>query len=335
MTEKVRVAFIGAGVLANSIHYPCLASLPDVDIVAACDLVEDKARETAERFGIPRTFTNHEEMLEEVDPQVVYVIMPPQNLFEPAAAVLCQGRHLFVEKPLGMTVKQARMLAYLAQENSCLTAVGFQRRHIPALTELKRRAEEQGPIHQATVSFLKGGANRPLDQPAAVYGGAIDSLTVDGIHAVDNLRFLCGGEVEDVAAQVRTRYMPGPFPNEFTALVSFSTGAVGILNFSYVSCIGVFRAEFHGRNVAAYVDAGTQSYIRFGDGEREVYDSKEFGTKEGVTDGDDDSVNWMGFWHEDRHFIDCVKEGRQPLTHFADAAKSMELVDEIYRAGGA
>ena len=189
MTEKVRVAFIGAGVLANSIHYPCLASLPDVDIVAACDLVEDKARETAERFGIPRTFTNHEEMLEEGDPQVAYVIMPPQNLFEPAAAVLSQGRHLFVEKPLGMTVKQARMMAYLAQENSCLTAVGFQRRHIPAMTELKRRAEEQGPIHQATVSFLKGGSNRPLDQPAAVYGGAIDSLTVDGIHAVDNLRF--------------------------------------------------------------------------------------------------------------------------------------------------
>ena len=41
----------------------------------------------------------------------------------------------------------------------------------------------------------------------------------------------------------------------------------------------------------------------------------------------------MGFWHENRHFIDCVKEGRQPLTNFADAAKSMELVDRIYEAG--
>jgi virulence factor len=332
MADKVRVGFIGAGNLANSIHYPCLASLPDVELVANCDLLEDKAKETAERFSIPRTFTDYEEMLAEVDPQVVYVIMPPQDLFAPAAAVLQQGRHLFVEKPLGMTTKQAQMLAYFAEEHSCLTAVGFQRRHIPALTALKKRVEERGPIHQATVSFLKGGPNRPHDKPSGVYGGVIDALTVDGIHAVDNLRFLCGGEVEDVAAHVRTRYMPGPYPNEYSALVSFSSGAVGILSFSYVSCISVFRAEINGKDVSAYVDAATQSYIRSGDGVHEVYDSKEFATTEGIS-GDDTSVNWMGFWHEDRHFIDCVKAGRQPLTHFADAVKTMELVEHICRVG--
>ena len=332
MADKVRVGFVGAGNLANSIHYPCLASLPDVELVATCDLVEEKARETAERFSIPQVFTDYEEMLAEVDPQVVYCIMMPQDLFAPAATVLQQGRHLFVEKPLGMNTKQAQMLAYLAEEHSCLTAVGFQRRHIPALTALKQRVEESGPIHQATVSFLKGGPNRPHGKPSGVYGGVIDPLTVDGIHAVDNVRFLCGGEVEDVAAHVRTRYMPGPYPNEFTALVSFSSGAVGILSFSYVSCIGVFRAEVNGKDVSAYVDAASQSYIKTGDGTHEVYDSKEFGTTEGVS-GDDTSVNWMGFWHEDRHFIDCVKEGRQPSTHFADAVKSMELVEHIYRVG--
>lgn len=48
---------------------------------------------------------------------------------------------------------------------------------------------------------------------------------------------------------------------------------------------------------------------------------------------DEDSLNWMGFWHEDRHFIDCVKEGRQPLTHFGDAVKSMELVERILQEG--
>ena len=57
MADKFRVGFVGAGNLANSIHYPCLASLPDVELVATCDLVEDKARETAERFSIPQVFT--------------------------------------------------------------------------------------------------------------------------------------------------------------------------------------------------------------------------------------------------------------------------------------
>ncbi len=332
MADKVRVGFVGAGALANSIHYPCLASMPDVELVANCDLIEEKAKETAERFNIPQTFNNYEEMLSATDPQVVYVIMPPQDLFAPAAAVLEQGRHLFVEKPLAMTTRQAQMLVYLAEEHSCLTAVGFQRRHIPALTALKKRVEERGPIHQATVSFLKGGRNRPLDKPAGVYGGVIDPLTVDGIHAVDNVRFLCGGEVEEVSARVRTRYMPGPYANEISALISFSTGAVGILSFSYVSCVSVFRAEINGRDVSAYVDAASESYIRLADEGKEVHDSQEFATTEGVS-GDDESVNWMGFWHEDRHFIDCVKEGRQPSSHFADAVKTMELAEHIYRVG--
>ena len=56
-----------------------------------------------------------------------------------------------------------------------MTAVGFQRRHIPTLSALKPKLEEQAPIHQATVSFLKGGRN--LSEPAGIYGGVIDNLT--------------------------------------------------------------------------------------------------------------------------------------------------------------
>ena len=230
-----------------------------------------------------------------------------------------------------MTAKQAQMLAYLAHEHSCLTAVGFQRRHIPALTALKPRVEEQGPIHQATVSFLKGGQHFPLDKHAGLWGAVIDNLTVDGVHAVDNLRFLCGGEVVSVATHVRARYVPGPMPNEFTALVSFSTGAVGILNSSYATRIGGFRAEFHSRNITGYVDANGQSFIRAGREKSEVYESKEFGTAGGAPGGN--HLHWAGFWHENRHFIDCVKEGRQPLTHFADAVKTMELVEQIHKVG--
>lgn len=330
MTDKVRVAFIGAGNLANGMHYPNLASLDDVDLAATCDLFVDKAQATAKRFGIPRVYSDYEKMLAEVDPQVVYAIMPPQDIFAPASAVLRQGRHLFVEKPLGMTAHQARLLAYLAKEHSCLTAVGFQRRHIPALTAFKRRVEERGPIQQATVGYLK---SFDLSQHAGLYGGIIDNLTVDGCHAVDTLRFLCGGEVEQVAAHVRTRRAPGTSPNEFTALVSFSSGAVGILNSSYATGRRIFRVEFHGPNITAYVDADRDSYIVADNGEAEVYESQEFGTADGAPG--DSPRHWRGQWHQTRQFIDCVKAGRQPLTNFAEAAKTMELVERIHTVGSA
>ena len=326
--RSVRVALIGAGGMASRYHHPSLASFPDVEIAAICDLVETKARQSADRFGIPRVYTDYKRMLEETDPEAVWVLMPPQHLYEPAATVLHQGRHLFVEKPPALTLVQARMLHYYAEERRCLTMCGFQRRHIPAMTDLRRRAEERGPIHHASVKFVK--ATRDLDTTAGFYDGAIDPLTSDGIHAVDNLRWLCGGDVVSVAASVSTRYIKGPIPNEYIALVTFSNGAVGLLQSSYVTGRRIFSAEAHAKNVTIYVDADAESSIVFDDGPIEARPSKEWGTEGGAKG--DSPEHWLGFWHENRHFVDCIKTGRLPTSHFGDAIKSMELVDQILHA---
>ena len=111
MIGPVRVALIGAGVMANRYHYPSLASFDDVELVGISDLIEDKARETATRFGIPAgsVFTEYRRMLAETSPDAVYVLMPPQILYEPAHYCLTQGLHVFVEKPLALTTNQARI----------------------------------------------------------------------------------------------------------------------------------------------------------------------------------------------------------------------------------
>ena len=210
MARRIRAALIGAGGMANRYHYPSLATFPDLELAAICDLVPEKARGTAERFGIPRVDTDYRRMLAEVDPEAVWVLMPPQHLYEPVSTALQQGRHVFIEKPLALTTVQARMLAYFAEQRGLQTMVGFQRRHIPAVTDLRRRVEERGPIHYATVSFLK--ATRDLSAHAGFYDGAIDPLTSDGIHAVDNLRWLCGGEVVDVHAGRPPALHPRPHP---------------------------------------------------------------------------------------------------------------------------
>ncbi|HEX2326507.1 MAG TPA: Gfo/Idh/MocA family oxidoreductase [Chloroflexota bacterium] len=327
MARKIRVALIGAGGMANRYHYPSLATFPDLEIAASCDLIPEKARGTAERFGIPRVDTDYRRMLAEVDPEAVWVLMPPQHLYEPVSAALQQGRHVFIEKPLALTTVQARMLAYFAETRGLQTMVGFQRRHIPAVTDLRRRVEQRGPIHYATVSFLK--ATRDLSAHAGFYDGAIDPLTSDGIHAVDNLRWLCGGEVVDVHAVVRRRYIPGPIPNEYTALITFSSGAVGVLQSSYVTGRRIFRVEFHGRNATAYVDADADSSLVVDDGAPEGRPSKDWGTAGGAPGSSPE--HWLGFWHENRHFVDCLQEGRLPTSHFGDAVKSMELVERILR----
>ncbi|HEX5416467.1 MAG TPA: Gfo/Idh/MocA family oxidoreductase [Chloroflexota bacterium] len=333
MTEpRVRVALIGAGSMANTYHYPSLASFSDVELVGICDLIVDKARETAQRLKIPadRVYVDYKKMLADLVPQVVYVLMPPQHLYEPAMHALKQGYHVFVEKPPALTTNQARMLAYTAGKHNCLTMTGFQRRFVPAVTALRNRVEERGAIHFAEVAFLKSTGD--LSVPAGFYDGAIDPLTSDGIHAVDNLRWLCGGEVEEVRADVRQLYVPGPVPNAFFATVTFSTGAVGTVHYNTVTGRRIFRAEFHGPNITAYVDADRESTLVADNRQPETFSSAELGRAALAAGEELRPYHWLGFWHESRHFIDCVKSGRQPSSHFADAVKSMELVEEILRA---
>jgi virulence factor len=323
---RTRVAFVGAGGLASRYHYPSVASLPDVEIAAVAELNPERARAAADKWGVPKTYADYRQMLEEVDPQAVYVIMPPQHLFEPVTTILKQGRAVFVEKPPALTTLQTRVLAHYAERHACVTQVGFQRRHIPALTELKNRVEERGPVHTVSVDFLKATRGPALERHAGIYDGATDPLTSDGIHAVDNLRWLAGGEAVEVTSSVRTMYVPGPIPNAITAHVTFDNGVVGLLHFSYVTGRRIFRAEIHGRNATACVDADRESYFVAEDGEPERYESESFGR---VLGGE--PHHWLGFWHEHRYFIDCVREGRQPHCNFADSVKTMELVDRIYQ----
>jgi predicted dehydrogenase len=223
------------------------------------------------------------------------------------------------------------MLAYTAGEHGCLTMVGFQRRFVPAATVLRERVDAHGPIHFADVSFLKRTSD--LSQPAGFYDGAIDAFTSDGIHAVDTLRWLCGGEVEEVSTQVRRREIAGPVPNTYSALVSFSSGAVGTVHYNLLTGRRIFRAEFSGPNVTAYVDADRDSWFVSDNEEPEPVSSQEFGRSALTGDESLQPYHWLGFWHEHRHFIDSIKSGTQPLTNFADAVKSMELVERIMTTG--
>ena len=194
--SRVRVALVGAGVMASRHHYPSLASFKDVELVGISDLIEDKAKTAASRFGIPVVDTDYRRMLAATEPDAVYVLMPPQILYEPAHHALTLCYHLLVEKPLAPTTYQAKMLAWTAEKHGCLTMTGFQRRFVPATTALRTRIEGRGPIHTVEIAFLKSTAD--LTVPAGFYDGAIDPFTSDGIHAVDTLRWLCSGDVEEV-----------------------------------------------------------------------------------------------------------------------------------------
>lgn len=316
-SKKVKVALIGAGGMANAVHYPSLSEFKDVRLVGLCDLVESRLRATAEKFEVERTFTDYRKMIEETAPDAVYALMPPHHVYDIAAWVLNQKLHLFVEKPLALTSYQARTLAHHAEKNDCITMVAFQRRHVPVIVEARKRLEQRGPIHTAVGIFYKDNADA-----LGYYGGAIDILTSDAVHSVDLLRWFGGSEVKSVVSDVRA--IGKQFPNCFHAIITFESGVTGILLANWCSGRRFFKCEMHGRSMAAFIDPDDHGVIYGDNGALEEHlDPKVMGPGP-------ESYHYLGFYHENRHFIDCVKARKQPTSSFADATKTMELVDRIY-----
>lgn len=311
--SKVRVAMIGAGSMANTVHYPSLASFDDVEIAAICDLDPQRLQNTADKYGVQGRYGDYRKMVEMVAPDAVYAIGPPHIMYDIWIWCLKAGLNLCIEKPLGITLHQARALAYLAEQKGCITQVSFQRRTCPMISYLHEQCIQRGPLVHAVCSFYK-------HQPAP-FLEARDHMMDDGVHAIDTLRWLCGGEV--VKVESHCKRVGTPEINFFAALIHFDTGATGVLLNSWTSGRRVFRVEMHGVGICAEGEHEGKGYL-FADGDTQgkIFDTREFA-------GSDEFFVYAGFQAKNRQFIDAVRRGVQPESNFADALKTMEVAERI------
>jgi predicted dehydrogenase len=304
---------IGAGGQANAVHYPSLASFEDVEIAAICDLDAGRRETTAERYGVAGRYDDYRRMVEEVAPDAVYAVGQPHVMFDIWVWCLQRRLALFIEKPMGLTIHQARSLAILAEKHGCVTQVGFQRRTCPLVVMLRERCRERGPITHAVCTFYKCAPTPTL--------GARDHMMDDGVHAIDTLRWLCGGEV--VAIQSRCRRVGVPDLNFLAALLEFDTGATGVLLNSWSSGRRTFRVEIHAPGICAEAEHETAGTL-YADGDTK---GTTFDTRTAAES--DQFFVYAGFAAKNREFIDAVKGGPLPSSHFGDAVRTMEVAETI------
>lgn len=319
--RTIKIGVIGAGSHANYVHYPSICSIDIAKIVAICDINKDRLDTTADKYKIPSRYTNHKDMLDKEELDVVYAILPPHQLYDVAVDCLKDGVNLFVEKPPGITRNQIESLAWHAEKNGCKTMVGFNRRFIPLLRRVKEVLEKRGIINQCVSTFYK---NMMSDEPP-YYSGAVDVLTSDVIHAVDTLRWMGGSEVEKVYSSVRRLFYV--YENSFNALVIFKNGAVGFLMSNWTSGSRIHTFEMHSKGISAFLNPNDKALV-YADGkaEPEVISTFE------AAGGSRDFYAYYGFLDENLHFIRCILEDREPETCFRDAVKTMKLVEMIYSA---
>ncbi len=157
----IRFALAGCGAIAQLAHLPALARTRGVRVAALCDLEPARARALADRFGVPDTFTDVEELLEAGVCDAV-IVATPNHLHEPhVLSALRAGVHVLCERPLALTARGVERVLAAAQK------AGARRAEAPRL--LVGNNHRFRTDVQALAGFVRAGE---LGRVTAVRAGA-------------------------------------------------------------------------------------------------------------------------------------------------------------------
>jgi predicted dehydrogenase len=229
--EKLRGVAVGAGYFSQY-HFDAWQRIERAEITALCDLDAAQASEAAGKFGIPRTYTDVEVMLDREQPDFVDIITPPQTHLALVELAAKGGVHILCQKPLAPTMEEARAIVDIAAKAGVRLMVHDNFRFQPWHREA-RKLLDQGAIGALqTVSCrtrLGDGWGEAAYLSRQPYFRDMPRLLIfeTGVHFIDVYRYLAG-EITQVYARLR-RLNP-VIKGEDCALVcfDFTSGASGV-----------------------------------------------------------------------------------------------------------
>jgi predicted dehydrogenase len=189
MSKTYRIAIIGCGGIANGKHMPSLSKLKNVEMVAFCDIIVDKANEAAEKYGKAekKVYESYKEVLKDKTIDIVHVCTPNDTHAEIAIAALEAGKHVMCEKPMAKTAADARLMVEAARRSGKKLTIGYNNRFRPDSQHLHKLCEdgELGEIYFAKAHAIRRRAVPTwgvfLDEEKQGGGPLIDI----GTHALD------------------------------------------------------------------------------------------------------------------------------------------------------
>ncbi|MBN2504660.1 MAG: Gfo/Idh/MocA family oxidoreductase [Bacilli bacterium] len=125
----LKVAIIGAGNIARTIHLPAYISDPDVTVVGIADVNEQTLKATADQFNVANRYTNYRDMITELSPDLVSVCSPNKYHFEQVMFALEKKAHVFCEKPPAINYREAKTMHELSRQNGLLLGFNFHHRY--------------------------------------------------------------------------------------------------------------------------------------------------------------------------------------------------------------
>jgi len=281
MSKKYKVGVVGLGGIYKAVHEAAWMDQEHAEIVAVSDVREDRAKETAERLGIERYYTDYEQMLTDGGFDIVAVCTPNLYHSKVSVAALKAGYHVFCEKPDAVTVEEALKMKAAAEESGKLLMTMRNNRFNPYIQFLKQFADEGklGEVYTGRCGWVrrrgipgKGGWFTTKELSG---GGPLIDL---GVHMIDVATWIMGNpkpvavsgatyrkfannQISDsVHSQFGDRQADDVFDVEdlATGFIRFDNGVTLQIEFSWASNIGEETnfVELRGTKAGACFKAG-------------------------------------------------------------------------------
>lgn len=205
--REVHVGIIGCGGIANGKHLPSLHKLPNVKIVAFCDLIKERAQKAKEEYGTEDALvcTDYHTLLQQGDIEVVHVLTPNCAHAELSIAALKAGKHVMCEKPMASSYAEAKAMVEAAKESGKFLTIGYQTRS-QVTHQYVRHMIERGDLGE--IYYIKAPALRRRGVP--LWGVFLDKekqgggpMIDIGTHSIDAaLALIHNYDVESVSGSV-------------------------------------------------------------------------------------------------------------------------------------
>ena len=353
INRTIRIGYVGGGFLAQNAHLGNFSSLPQCNLVALAERRPHLAEKVALRFGIDKVYPDHLSLARDPEIDAVAVSADYAGQGEIAADLLRAGKHVFMEKPMAVSIQQAERILAAANEGNTRLMVGYMKRYdtgnrrIRDLIRQWKQDRGKGQLLYIRCHGFCGNWIAGLDtsglirtdesvEPIAAEELLPDWLPEDGrrgyvgylqqyTHQVNLLRFLLDAQLADDILVTNVDLAA----DGYTGLVTLQIKGVRCV-------IESASTKFHGwdENLQVFFEGG---WIRSTPGllfsrpstnEIEVYESGENGgIRYPAT-----PVNQS--WHyraEAEHFLQCLQTGSEFDSPGSDALIDVRIFENIYQ----
>jgi predicted dehydrogenase len=337
--EKVRVGIVGSK-FAGMLHAESYKRCPHVEMAAVAAI--DNLNEFADQYNIPKRYEDYHEMFADDSLDLISVCVPNYLHCKVVLAAVEAGKKAIIcEKPFATSLDDGKAMLDACRQQNVKLMYAEDWIFAPALVRAKQICEEGGigDILYVKAKESHNGSHSIYAQNKEYCGGG--AMIHLGIHPIGFLPWLTGNNIVEVTAQVSgggdANLLHKTYTGEdwATALVTFENQTRGLIEGNYITCGGMDDVvEIYGSegNLRVEMTKGSPitAYSRKGYG----YAIEKTDFTHGWTTPAVDELHSLGYIDEIAHFVDCVRNDREPQqgTTGADGLNALATVTAVYRS---